>query len=307
MSLAQKDGFIWMDGELVDWQEAKIHVLTHTFHYGTGVFEGVRAYETSQGPAIFRLNDHTDRLFRSAHLLKISMPYDRATLNEAHCAVIKANKLRSAYLRPVIYYGAESLGLRAKGLKTHAMVAAWEWASYMGEQAQSEGIRVCTSSFVRNHPNSLFTKAKANGNYMNSILAIQEAQANGFDEALVLDQNGFVAEGSAENFFMIHKGTIYTPDLTAALEGITRDTIMTLAADRGYKVVERRITRDEVYCADEAFFTGTAAEVVAIREVDGRAIGTGARGPITEQLQRDYHDTVHGRNAQHADWLSYIK
>ncbi|HYF97346.1 MAG TPA: branched-chain amino acid transaminase, partial [Coxiellaceae bacterium] len=261
MSLMDKKGFIWMDGEFVPWADAKVHILTHTLHYGTGVFEGLRAYHASKGTAIFRLQDHTDRLFRSAHLLNMHIPFSKEVLNEAQLEVLRVNNLKSAYIRPMVYYGAESLGLRARGMKTHAMIAAWEWGPYLGPESVDKGIRVCTSSYTRNHVNSVLSKAKANGNYMNSILALHEAQNSGFDEALLLDQSGFVAEGSAENFFLVRNGIIHTPDLTAVLEGITRDTICQLAEHLGYTIKESRITRDAVYLADEAFFTGTAAEV----------------------------------------------
>lgn len=307
MSMADRDGVIWLDGELVPWREAKVHVLTHTLHYGTGVFEGVRAYHADQGTAIFRLNDHTDRLFRSAHILGMDIPFDKDTLNEVQKQVIRENNLDSAYLRPMCFYGSEGIGLRADNLKVHVMVAGWEWGAYLGPEALEKGIRIRTSSYTRHHVNITMCKAKANGNYMNSTLALQEALRDGYDEALLLDVDGFVAEGSGENIFIVRNGIIYTPDLTSALEGITRETIVKLAEEFGYEVREKRITRDEVYVADEAFFTGTAAEVTPIRELDGRAIGTGSRGPITEKLQSKYFDLVHGRVAEHMDWLNPIK
>ena len=307
MSMADRDGVIWLDGELVPWREAKVHVLTHTLHYGTGVFEGVRAYHAEQGTAIFRLEDHTDRLFRSAHILGMDIPYDKETLNAAQKEIIRENKLDSAYLRPMCFYGSEGIGLRADNLKVHVMIAGWEWGAYLGEEAIEKGIRIKTSSFTRHHVNITMCKAKANGNYMNSTLALQEALRDGYDEALLLDVDGFVAEGSGENIFIVRKGIIYTPDLTSALEGITRETIVKLAEEFGYEVREKRITRDEVYVADEAFFTGTAAEVTPIRELDGRAIGTGSRGPITEKLQSKYFDLVHGRVAEHMNWLDSVK
>jgi len=307
MSMADRDGVIWLDGELVPWREAKVHVLTHTLHYGTGVFEGVRAYHAEQGTAIFRLEDHTDRLFRSAHILGMNIPYDKETLNEVQKQIVHENKLDSAYLRPMCFYGAEGIGLRADNLKVHVMVAGWEWGAYLGAEALEKGIRIRTSSYTRHHVNITMCKAKANGNYMNSTLALQEALRDGYDEALLLDVDGFVAEGSGENVFIIRNGVIFTPDLTSALEGITRETIVTLAEEFGYEVREKRITRDEVYVADEAFFTGTAAEVTPIRELDGRMIGTGVRGPITEKLQSKYFDLVHGRVAEHMDWLTPVK
>jgi branched-chain amino acid aminotransferase len=291
---------------MVPWREATTHVLTHTLHYGMGVFEGVRAYETPEGPSIFRLQDHTDRLFRSAHILGMKMPYDKETLNEAQKAVVRDNNLKSGYLRPMAFYGAEAMGISAKTLSTHVIVAAWPWGAYLGKEALEHGIRVKTSSFTRHHVNITMCKAKANGNYMNSILAHREAEMDGYQEALLLDVEGFVAEGSGENVFIVRNGKLYTPDLTSALEGITRDTIVRLAGELGIPVIEKRITRDEVYCADEAFFTGTAAEVTPIRELDNRAIGTGDRGPITTQLQALYFDCVQGRSAPHASWLAHV-
>ena len=305
-SMSDRDGLIWFDGELVNWRDAKTHVLTHTLHYGMGVFEGVRAYKTDKGPAIFRLQDHTDRLFNSAHILGMKMPFDKDTMMEAQKTAVRANKLESAYMRPMAFYGSEAMGISATALSTHVIVAAWSWGAYMGDDAITNGIRVKTSSFSRHHVNVTMCKAKANGNYMNSILAHQEATQDGYQEALLLDVDGFVAEGSGENVFIIRKGKLYTPDLTSALEGITRDTIIQLAGEIGLEVVEKRITRDEVYTADEAFFTGTAAEVTPIRELDNRAIGAGTRGPITEKLQTMYFDIVHGRSAKHADWLTLI-
>jgi len=303
---ADRDGVIWFDGEMVPWREAKVHVLTHTLHYGMGVFEGVRAYKTDKGPAIFRLEDHTARLLRSAHIMQMAMPYDKDTLNAAQLATVRDNKLDSAYLRPMAFYGSEGMGLRADNLKTHVIVASWEWGSYLGQDGMENGIRIRTSSFTRHHVNISMCKAKANGQYINSMLALSDALRDGYDEALLLDVDGFVAEGSGENFFIVRDGVIYTPDLTSALDGITRATVMQLAEEEGYKVIVRRITRDEVYVADEAFFTGTAAEVTPIRELDGRQIGCGSRGPVTEKLQQKYFDVVHGRSEQHADWLTYV-
>ena len=305
-SMADRDGVIWYDGKLVNWRDATTHVLTHTLHYGMGVFEGVRAYKTDKGAAIFRLQDHTDRLFNSAHILQMKMPFTKQEIMEAQKAAVRENKLESAYIRPMAFYGAEAMGIAAKTLSTHVIAAAWSWGAYMGEEALTKGIRVKTSSFSRHHVNITMCKAKANGNYMNSILAHQEAANDGYDEALLLDVDGFVAEGSGENVFIIRKGKLYTPDLTSALEGITRDTIVQLAKELGYEVIEKRITRDEVYCADEAFFTGTAAEVTPIRELDNRNIGTGTRGPITEKLQALYFDVVKGKSAKHADWLTLV-
>ncbi len=306
MSMADRDGSIWYDGKMVPWREATTHVLTHTLHYGMGVFEGVRAYETPSGPAIFRLQAHTERLFRSAHILGMKLPFDAETLNEAQKQVVRANGLKSGYLRPMAFYGAEAMGISAKTLSVHVIVAAWPWGAYLGPEALEKGIRVKTSSFSRHHVNITMCKAKANGNYMNSILAHREAEQDGYDEALLLDVDGFVAEGSGENIFIVRRGKLYTPDLTSALEGITRDTILQLAGELGIPVIEKRITRDEVYSADEAFFTGTAAEVTPIRELDNRAIGAGRRGRLTERLQALYFDCVQGRSAAHASWLSPV-
>lgn len=306
MSFADRDGEIWMDGELVPWREARVHVLTHTLHYGMGVFEGVRAYETKDGSAIFRLQDHTRRLFDSAKIMGMEIPFDEETINQAQLDVLRANKLKSAYLRPMCFYGSEGMGLRADGLSVHASIAAWEWGAYLGAENLERGIRIKTSSFTRHHVNISMCKAKANGQYINSMLALREALQDGYDEAMLLDNEGYVAEGSGENIFIVRKGVIYTPDLTSALDGITRNTIMQFAKDIGVDVIERRITRDEVYICDEAFFSGTAAEVTPIREVDNRSIGNGERGPITEKLQALYFDTVAGKNDKHADWLTAV-
>jgi len=307
MSMADRDGWIWLDGELVPWREAKVHVLTHTLHYGMGVFEGVRAYQTDEGAAIFRLKEHTKRLFNSAKILQMPMPFDEQTISDAQKMVVRENGLSSAYLRPMCFYGSEGMGLRADNLNVHCMIAAWEWGSYLGADNMERGIRIKTSSYTRHHVNITMCKAKANGNYMNSMMALREAMSDGYDEAMLLDNEGYVAEGSGENIFIIRDGTIYTPDLTSALDGITRNTIMHLAKEINVPIIEKRITRDEVYIADEAFFTGTAAEVTPIREVDNRTIGNGGRGPITETLQTMYFDQVHGRREQYPEWLSLVK
>ncbi|MGO2133833.1 MAG: branched-chain amino acid transaminase [Marinobacter sp.] len=307
MSMADRDGVIWLDGEMVPWREAKTHVLTHTLHYGMGCFEGVRAYNTANGPAIFRLKDHTDRLFRSAHILNMKMPFSKEELNDAQCAAVRENNLDEAYLRPMAFLGSEGMGLRADNLKVHVMVAAWSWPSYMSPEAKEMGIKVRTSSYTRHHVNITMCKAKANGNYINSMLALNEAIASGCEEALLLDNEGYVAEGSGENIFIMRNGVLHTPELTSCLEGITRQTILDFAAELNIPVKERRITRDEVYVADEAFFTGTAAEVLPIRELDGRAIGAGKRGPVTEKLQAMYFDAVQGKLPQHSDWLTLVK
>ena len=306
MSMADRDGVIWMDGELVPWREAQVHVLTHSLHYGMGVFEGVRAYKTDAGAAIFRLQEHTDRLFGSAHIMMMPVPFDKETINTAQMTAVRENRLESAYIRPLFFYGAEGMGLRADNLKVHAVVAAWEWGAYLGADNMEKGIRIKTSSYTRHHVNITMCKAKATGNYINSMLALNEALQSGYDEAMLLDDHGFVAEGSGENIFIVRDGVLYTPDTSSALEGITRDTLMELARDSGLTVVEKRISRDEVYLADEAFFTGTAAEVTPIREVDNRTIGNGSRGPVTEQLQTLYFDVVHGRVEQYKDWLTVV-
>ena len=305
-SLADRDGVIWFDGELVPWREAKVHVLTHTLHYGRGVFEGVRAYATARGPVIFRLEDHTARLFNSAHILNFTIPYTRDEISKAQVQVVRENGLKEAYLRPMCFYGSEALGLRAEGLKSHCIIAAWEWPNYMTPEARVDGIKVRTSSFTRHHVNITMCKAKANGNYINSMLALREALDSGCDEALLLDNEGYVTEGSGENIFLVQNGKLVTPELTSCLEGITRDTVMSLAGELNLEVKERRITRDEVYIADEAFFTGTAAEVLPIRELDGRVIGNGGRGPITEKLQAMYFDQVMGKRTEHPDWSTLV-
>jgi branched-chain amino acid aminotransferase len=305
-TMDDRDGLIWFDGTMSPWRDAKVHVLTHSLHYGLGVFEGVRAYKTEQGAAIFRLKDHTRRLFDSAKILGMKIPYDADTLNAAQCAVVRENHLESAYMRPICFYGSEGMGLRADNLKVHTAIAAWTWGAYLGAEGMEKGIRIKTSSFTRHHVNITMCKAKATGNYMNSMLALQEALSCGYDEALLLDAEGYVAEGSGENFFLVRDGIIYTPDLTSALNGITRATVMTLAQELGIEVREKRITRDEVYIADEAFFTGSAAEVTPIRELDRRTIGSGTRGPLTEKLQSLFFDVVHGRHPQHQDWLTFV-
>jgi branched-chain amino acid aminotransferase len=307
MSFADRDGWIWFDGEMVPWREAKVHVLTHTLHYGLGVFEGVRAYDTErEGAAIFRLHDHTDRLYRSAKILNIDIPFSKKQINEAQKLVVHENKLKEAYLRPMVFLGSEGMGLRAEGLKVHAIVAAWDWPSYMSPEALKSGIKVRTSSYTRHHPNITMTKAKANGNYINSMLALREALDCGCEEALMLDVDGFIAEGSGENVFIVRDGVIYTPELSACLDGITRKTVINLAEKAGYKIVEKRITRDEVYVADEAFFTGTAAEVLPISELDGRSLGSGHRGPLTELMQKQYFDLVRGKTPEYSDWLAPV-
>ena len=306
-SMADMDGKIWMDGEFVPWREAKVHVLTHTLHYGCGAFEGVRAYETEQGPAIFRLAEHTQRLFNSAKILRMPMPFTEQALIDAQCEVVRQNQLSSCYIRPLVFIGAERLGVSPKGNRIHVIVAAWSWGAYLGEEGMARGIRVKTSSYTRHHVNITMTQAKAVSNYTNSILANMEALDDGYDEALLLDASGFVSEGAGENLFVVKDGAIYTPDLSAgALNGITRNTVMHIAKDLGIEVVQKRITRDEIYIADEAFFTGTAAEVTPIRELDRVSLGSGARGPVTERVQQAFFDIVNGRNAQYSHWLTHV-
>ncbi len=301
-----RDGKIWMDGALVDWRDAKVHVLTHTLHYGLGVFEGVRCYDGELGPAVFRLQEHTDRLFNSAHIVRMDMPYSRKEINEACVEVIRANKLRSCYIRPLVFYGAENMGLNPAANKVHVSIAAWEWGAYLGDENRQRGIRIKTSSYTRHHPNVVMTRAKAVGNYPNSILAKSEALACGFDEALILDPEGYVSEGSGENIFLVKGGRLKTPQLDSALDGITRNTVGVLAKEMGLEVIEQRFPRDEVLIADEAFFTGTAAEITPIRELDGRSIGSGKAGPITKEIQTRFFDAVNGRSEQHRNWLTPV-
>ncbi len=306
-ALSDRDGWIWQNGQMVPWRDATVHVLTHTLHYGVGVFEGVRAYNTPAGPCIFRLEAHTRRLFNSAHILDLKIPYTPEEVSRAQCEVFAANGLEEGYLRPMVHLGAEAMGLRAKDLSVNLVIAAWPWPNYMDEDSAEKGIRVRTSSYTRHHVNITMCKAKANGNYINSILALHEAIDTGCDEALMLDNEGYVAEGTGENVFIVKDGTLHTPELTSCLDGITRDTIFHLAAELGMEIRERRITRDEVYIADEAFFTGTAAEVLPIRELDGRQIGSGARGPITERLQSAYFDQVRGRRSSFPEWHTPVR
>lgn len=307
MGMEDRDGVIWVDGELVPWREAKVHVLTHSLHYGMGVFEGIRAYKTPRGTALFRMPEHVDRMFTSAHILQMHIPFSHEQIADACVAAIRENKLEGGYVRPLAFYGSEAMGVSAPNLTVHVIVAAWKWGEYLGEGALERGVRLRTSSFARHHINVTMCRTKATGNYINSMLALREAQACGYDEALLLDVDGYVAEGSGENVFVIRKGVIYTPDITSALEGITRDTVITLAREAGYEVREKRITRDEVYIADEAFFTGTAAEVTPIRSLDDRLIGEGRPGPITKLLQDRYFATVNGELDGHLDWLTPVK
>jgi branched-chain amino acid aminotransferase len=307
LNLDDRDGKIWMDGRLVEWRDAKIHVLTHTLHYGCGAFEGVRAYNATGGTAIFRLREHTERLFNSAKILRMKIPFSVEQVMQAQCEVVRANRLDSCYIRPLTWIGSSKLGVSPKGNQIHLMVAAWPWGAYLGEEGLARGIRVKTSSYTRHHVNITMTQAKAVSNYTNSILANMEALDDGYDEALLLDASGFVSEGAGENLFVIKKGVVYTPDLSAgALNGITRNTVFHICQDLGLQLVEKRITRDEVYIADEAFFTGTAAEVTPIRELDRLEIGAGSRGPVTQKIQAAFFDIVNGRNAKYAEWLDRV-
>ena len=305
MDLSKISGEIWFDGEMIDWQDANTHLLTHTLHYGLGVFEGVRAYSTRKGPSIFRLDDHTDRLFKSAETVNMEIPYSKKVLNEAHQMVIKANNLKEAYIRPMCFYGSEGMGLRADNLKVHAMVAAWEWPSYMEPEARTKGIKVKLSSFNRQVKNPV-SNAKVNGNYVHSIVALNEALENGFDEALMLDADGYVAEGSGENFFIVKEGVLYSPDLDSCLDGITRRTILELAEELGISYEIKKLTVEDVLEADESFFSGTAAEVVPINSLDGNTIGSGDRGPVTERLQSIYFDQVRGVRDLNLSWHTHV-
>ena len=306
-SMADRDGKIWMDGQLVEWRDAKIHVLTHTLHYGCGAFEGVRAYKTADGTAIFRLKEHTERLFNSAKILRMQIPFTHEQVMAAQTQVVRENKLESCYLRPLTWVGSQKLGVSIKGNTIHLMVAAWPWGAYLGEDGMKNGIRVKISSYTRHHVNITMTQAKAVSNYTNSIMANQEATDDGYDEAMLLDASGFVSEGAGENVFVVKDGVVYTPDLSAgALNGITRNTVIHICKDLGLELVQKRITRDEVYIADEAFFTGTAAEVTPIRELDRIALGNGSRGPITEKIQSAFFDIVNGRNPKYAHWLTKV-
>jgi branched-chain amino acid aminotransferase len=306
MSMADRDGFIWMDGKMIDWRDANIHVLTHSLHYGMSVFEGVRAYKTITGTAIFRLHEHTQRFCNSAKIFQMQLPFSIDELTQAQKDVVRLNQLDACYLRPIAWLGSEKMGVAARGNTVHVAIAAWPWGAYLGEDGMTNGIRVKTSSFTRHHVNISMVRAKASGYYINSILANSEATADGYDEALLLDTEGYVSEGSGENVFMVRNGVLYTPDVASCLDGITRDAILTIARDEGMDVKEKRITRDEMYCADEAFFSGTAAEITPIRELDRRVIGNGTRGPITLKLQSIFFDVLAGKKPKYSAWLAKI-
>jgi branched-chain amino acid aminotransferase len=304
--MADRDGLIWLDGKMVDWRDAKLHVLTHSLHYGMAVFEGVRAYQTPKGTAVFRLQEHTRRLFNSAKIFQMKIPYSFDEIVQAQKDTVRLNRLDSCYIRPIAWIGSEKMGVSAKGNTIHTAVAVWPWGAYLGEDGIAKGIRVKTSSYTRHHVNVSLVRAKASGYYINSILANQEVTVHGYDEALLLDTEGYVSEGSGENVFIVKGGRLYTPDLASCLDGITRDAVITMARDLGIEVIEKRITRDEMYCADEAFFTGTAAEITPIRELDDRQIGEGRRGPVTERLQSLFFDVVGGRSERYAHWLTTV-
>src|SRR6476619_480769 len=306
-TMADRDGFIWQDGKLVPWREATTHVLTHSLHYGLAVFEGVRAYKTELGTAIFRLAEHTTRLVNSAKIYMMDIPYTREVLMDAQREVVRANKLESCYLRPLAFYGSEKMGVSPVGAKVHVAIAAWPWGAYLGEDGLKKGIRVKTSSYARHHINVTMARAKMSGTYPNSVLATLEATQHGYDEGLLLDVDGFVAEGAGENIFMIKDGKIYEPELTSALTGITRGSVIELAEELGYEVISKRLTRDDIYIADECFFTGTAAEVTPIRELDGRVIGAGKAGPITKRIQDAFFAVVTGKDKKRRSWLTPVK
>jgi branched-chain amino acid aminotransferase len=306
LSMADRDGWIWYDGKLVPWRSATTHVLTHSLHYGLAVFEGVRAYKTVRGTEIFRLKEHTQRLFNSAHIYLMKIPYTLERLMRAQIEVVQSNGHPACYIRPIAFYGSEKMGVSPIGATVHVAIAAWPWGAYLGPEALAKGIRVKTASVARHHINVTMARSKMSGTYPNSVLATLEATQHGYDEGLLLDVDGFVAEGAGENIFLIKDGRIFEPELTSALTGITRSSVIELAAERGWKVESRRVTRDDVYIADEAFFTGTAAEVTPIRELDGRIIGSGRAGPITKALQKAFFDVVTGKDRKHRHWLTPV-
>jgi len=306
MSMSDRDGWIWYDGKMVPWRDATTHVLTHSLHYGLAVFEGVRAYKAAAGTAIFRVREHTERLFDSARIFMMKIPYSPEQLIEAQRQVVRANKLDQCYLRPIVFYGSEKMGISPVGANVHVAIAAWSWGTYLGEEALQKGIRVKTSSYARHHINVSMVRSKTAGHYVNSILANLEATRDGYDEALLLDTQGFVAEGAGENLFIVRDGQLYEPELVSGLSGITRRTVIELARDMGFQVQAKPMTRDDVYLADEAFFSGTAAEITPIRELDGRVIGAGRRGPVTEKIQTAFFDAVNGRAARYREWLTTV-
>ena len=306
MSMSDRDGWIWYDGKMVPWREATTHVLTHSLHYGLAVFEGVRAYKAAGGTAIFRLREHTERLFNSAKIFLMQIPFTQEQLIEAQRQVVRTNKLEQCYLRPIVFYGSEKMGVSPIGASVHVAIAAWPWGAYLGEDGLQKGIRVKTSSYARHHINVSMVRSKTAGHYVNSILANLEATRDGYDEALLLDTSGFVAEGAGENLFIVRGGQLFEPELVSGLAGITRQTVIELARDLGFSVQPRPMTRDDVYLADEAFFSGTAAEITPIRELDGRVIGSGRRGPVTEKIQALFFEAVNGRAPKYREWLTPV-
>ena len=306
VAMSKLEGLIWMNNELVDWKDAKIHVLTHTLHYGMGVFEGIRCYKIAEGGAVFRLTDHIRRLFDSAKIFEMVIPYSQEKIEHEICNLIKKNFLTACYIRPIVFYGSESMGLSTDGCSVNVSIAAWPWGTYLGDEGLEKGIRGKTSSFTRHHVNSSLVRAKACGYYINSILAHQEVARHGYDEALLLDTDGYVSEGAGENIFIVKKGVLYTTDLSTCLDGITRDTVFHISKELNLSLVEKRLTRDDLYCADEAFFTGTAAEITPISEIDDRVIGFGSKGKITHSLQNLFFEIVNGKNNNYKNWLTYI-
>ncbi|MCX7946202.1 MAG: branched-chain amino acid transaminase [Hydrogenophilus sp.] len=306
MSLSDRDGVIWYDGRLVPWREATTHVLTHSLHYGLSVFEGVRAYHTERGTAIFRLREHTERLLNSAKIYQMPIPYTLDELMEAQKQVVRENELTACYIRPIAFYGSEKMGLNPTGAKVHVAIAAWPWGAYLGEEGLTRGIRVKTSSYQRQHVNVTMPRAKVASTYANSILANLEVTRQGYHEALLLDTMGFVAEGAGENLFIVKNGQLIEPEISCALIGITRDTVHHIARDLAIPLHTRRLTRDDIYIADEAFFTGTAAEITPIRELDDRPIGNGARGPITTRIQERFYAIVNGQLPEYDHWLTFL-
>ena len=306
--MVQKTQQIWFNGRFTPWEEANVHVLTHTLHYGAGVFEGIRCYQCSDGTsAVFRLEEHVDRFFDSARVVQLDIPFTREEISQAILDTLRVNGLREGYIRPLAFIGDGAMGVYPGDNPVHVIIAVWPWGAYLGDEALQKGITVKTSSFTRHHVNIMMTKAKVCGNYVNSVLAKREALADGYDESLLLDVDGYVAEASGENIFIIKKSVLKTPPLGPVLPGITRDCLITLAQDMGYMVKEQRFTRDEVYTADEAFFTGTAAEVTPIRELDRRKIGAGEAGAVTKLLQQEFFRVVHGDNLKYAGWLAHFE
>jgi branched-chain amino acid aminotransferase len=299
-------GKIWMDGSFIDWADAKVHVLTHSLHYGLAAFEGLRCYKGKSGSAIFKLHEHVDRLFESAHIGMMTIPYEKKQVADAIVDTVRINKLEACYIRPLVYIGHGAMGVYPGDNPIKLAIAAWKWGSYLGDDALANGMRACVSSFTRHHVNVSMTRGKISGYYVNSILAKREAKANGYDEAILLDPEGYVSEGTGENIFIVRKGRLKTTPLTSILEGITRNAVLELAREQGIAVVEERFTRDEMYIADEVFVTGTAAELTPVREIDNRRIGTGKPGPVTAALQKRFFAIVRGEDPSHESWLTHV-